>query len=332
MPQLSIIIINYNTFELTAQCIQSLQAHLKGLSYEIILVDNASRECDPQVFVSLFPTIRLVHLRENVGFGRGNNAGMNVAEAPVYLLLNSDTIVFSDAIEKTYAHLTSHESYGIVGCKLLNEDGTVQLSSSVPVRFPYLRLLVNANPFLFRLTRLFTGMADLDHVSETLEHQKRNYRCEWLSGAFMMVKREVVEQCGDFDPDFFMYCEDSEWCSNRISKKFEVRFFAEAAVIHLGGRSSGATAIQKQTLLSTFLYAYKTGKLNYLKALLIYAFNWVSNLIALPLFRSSNRKIAVHYLKAFVSIFPRLLFDIPFHSARYGSRKNFLIIDEYRRG
>lgn len=330
MPQLSLVIINYNTFQLTCNCLYSIQAHLLNLSYEIILVDNASTECDPLKFKDEFPSINLISLTENLGFGNGNNVGIRAASAPVILLLNSDTLVVDDAISQTYCFLMQYPDTGMVGCKLLNADGSEQLSSFIPVRYPYINLLINSNAFLSGLGRAFGIFKYYDHISMTLAFQKGNHVCEALSGAFMMIRKKVIEECGDFDPDFFMYCEDTEWCRNRISRKFSIRYYAEAAIIHYGGKSSLSDITQKQTMLSSFLYNYKTGIVNYTIALLITSFNALCNLLILPWMTKSSRRLIISQIKLFIQVLPYLFFDIPKYKKRYGGRPTPLRIGEYK--
>jgi GT2 family glycosyltransferase len=331
MPQLSIIIVNYNTYQYTVNCIRSIKSFVKQLEHEIILVDNASKECAPQKFLMEFPDIILIPLSENIGFGRGNNVGIRAAKASTLLLLNSDTLIFDDSIDKTFRFLHKQPFVGMVGCKLLNDDGTEQLSSFIHVRFPLLNLLINANPFLSALSRFLNVPSNYDHIRLTLKAQQKNHSCEALSGAFMMVKKEVIEQCGDFDPDFFMYCEDTEWCRNRIIKKFKIYYFTEASIIHLGGKSSTSVIVSKQTQLSSFLYNYKIGKITYCLVLAITLFNSICNLLALPMVKTETRVALTNQLKSLIAIVPYLLFDIPRYKRTYAGRPGMLIIDDYKK-
>lgn len=331
MPQLSIIIVNYNTYQVTVNCIRSIKDFVTQLDYEIILVDNASKECAPQKFLEEFPDIILIPLSKNIGFGRGNNVGIQAAKGSTLLLLNSDTLVFDDSIDKTYRFLHQQPLAGMVGCKLLNADGTEQLSSFIHVRFPLLNLLINANPFLSALNRLVHLPGNYDHIRLTLRAQQATHSCEALSGAFMMVKKAVVEQCGDFDPDFFMYCEDTEWCRNRIIKKFKIFYFAEASIIHLGGKSSSSVIVSKQTQLSSFLYNYKMGRITYGSVLAITFFNSMCNLLALPLVKAATRVTLANQLKSLMAIVPYLIFDIPRYKRTYAGRPEALIINDYKK-
>jgi GT2 family glycosyltransferase len=319
-PSLSIIIVNFNTFTITCQCIASIYAKTR-LDLEIILIDNGSHECDASQFSKIFPNIKLLVLPSNVGFARANNAGIKMAQGRVFLLLNSDTIVFDNAIERTLAYLNGLDYVGLIGCKLLNKDGSEQLSSLVPTRYPLVNLFVNGNPILNFLNKRFDLMVKFNYEKITARMQAHNHICEAVSGAFMMVKKEVVDSCGAFDPDFFMYSEETEWCRNRIiKKKFSVMYFSEASIIHLGGSSSSSFSKTGQALLSSFLYNYKLGNRNYVASILIYILNTITALLVMPFISSANRKRELDHARAFINIIPSLFFNIPKYGRRLGSR------------
>lgn len=329
MVDLSIIIVNYNTFSLTCSCIKSVYEKTHDLTFEIILVDNASSEVEATIFLQKFPDIILVVLKKNQGFGRGNNEGIKRATGKVLLLLNSDTYIFDNALKKTYDFLLKDKEVGLVGCKLLNEDGTEQSSSYIPVNYPLLNLFINGNPFLHKVYNLLGGQK-FDHVQQTLAWQKRTHVCEAVSGAFMMLRREVLDTCGPFDPDFFMYSEEIEWCKNRISKHFKILYFAEASVIHYGGKSSDSIYAHKQGTVSSFLYSFKRSYVSYFLTILIYIFNTLSVVVSLPLLRKELRFTLRQQIGCFFGVMYHVIFDIPFSGRAFGSRENPLTIREYR--
>ena len=124
--KVSVIIINYNTRQLTSDCIQSVIKYTAGSTYEIILVDNASSECDPEIFSAQFPSIKLIKSTINGGFAYGNNLGIEQAVGEYILLLNSDTILQEDSIGKTVAAMEMHPEAGVLGCRMVFPDGTLQ--------------------------------------------------------------------------------------------------------------------------------------------------------------------------------------------------------------
>ena len=126
MPIVSIILINYNTFQLTCNCIESIIQFTKGVDYEIILVDNNSIECDANLFLQKFSNVKLIKSAENGGFAKGNNLGIKQANGDFILLLNSDTYLIDDAISKTVNYYQQNKLNGIIGCKMLYPNGTLQ--------------------------------------------------------------------------------------------------------------------------------------------------------------------------------------------------------------
>src|SRR5258705_9398946 len=127
--QISIIIINYNNFDLTCHCIRSVIQFTSGIEYEIILVDNASSAVDPGNFLIEFPQARLIKSPVNGGFAYGNNLGIGHASGEYILLLNNDTLLTEDSISKSFHHLKNHKNTGALGCRMIFPDGRVQHSA-----------------------------------------------------------------------------------------------------------------------------------------------------------------------------------------------------------
>jgi GT2 family glycosyltransferase len=333
MPvDISIVILNYNTFDLTANCIRSIYEHTKKLTVEVIVVDNGSAERNPDDFLRQFPGIVLKKLPENVGFSRGNNIGIEVASADVVLLLNSDILVIDDAIEKVYSYFQPRPDLGMIGCKLLNEDGSEQLSSFVHVQYPLLNLWINSSPIFHQIARFFPSLDLYANYFEFVKRsQQKTHSCAAIGGAFMMFRRSTLSRYGFLDPDFFLYCEDTEWCRNRILKHHEIVYYSEAAVIHLSSRSSPSHLVEKQSLLSSFLYAYKLGTFNYLASLFIYITSSLLNLLLVFFMKKINRRKHVRLMLSFIALMPIILFNIPKFRRAFGSRTEPLRIREYRR-
>jgi GT2 family glycosyltransferase len=227
--QLSIIIINYNTFELTCKCIQSVYDKLEGLVYEIILIDNASTECDPRLFQQKFPGIHLIISETNTGFTGGNNIGVAAARGDYLLLLNSDTELINNAPKICYDYITKHKEAGMVTCQLLYPDGRIQhncrrfrtISWELLEIFPFYKLLPKAKREALMLHHYF-------------DHQ-RFMKCDWVWGAFMFFPRDIIEKLPKkkLSDDFFMYCEDTLWCLEFHQLGYEIHFLPEAKVMHI---------------------------------------------------------------------------------------------------
>lgn len=230
--QLSIIIVNWNTRDITRDCLRSVREHAGGLSYEVIVVDNASSDGSAEMVRAEFPDVRLIANDTNLGFGRANNQAMRVARGRYFLLLNSDTVVCDDAIQRLVNFVANDPAIGIAGCKLLFADRTLQSSCS---RFPSLRVALLEDLMLYKfLPRRLQGELLLggywphDHA--------RDVDAVW--GAAMIVRREVFEQTNGFDERIFMYGEDLEWCMRVRDRGWRIAFTPEAAIIHLNHKSS----------------------------------------------------------------------------------------------
>ena len=223
MIQVSIVIINYNTLKITEDCINSIILNTKDINYEIILVDNASNDGSVDYF-NYFEGIKFIPSSENLGFGKGNNLGIEVANGRYVFLLNPDTILQNNAVKILSDFLDENSLVGVVGANLYNDDGTYQPSFSQ--MYPSLGLeLSNFFHLLFLQNK------------ECINKTDQSIQTKSVVGAAMMIKREVIEKTGGFNPQFFMYGEEEEWC-NRIRKAgFYVFNVPTAKIIHLDGKS-----------------------------------------------------------------------------------------------
>lgn len=229
---LSITICSWNTVVDLRICLKSLELVRDEASFEVIVVDNNSEDGSAEMVASEFSWVCLERQTQNLGFTGGHNLALNLRRGRHALLLNSDTIVHAGAIQKTLEYLCQNDSVGIVGPKLLNPDGSLQLSCR---RFP------NPVAALFRNTpigKLFPNnrftreylMTDWDHNSPR--------EVDWVSGAAFLVRDEVIERVGSFDPAYFMYCEDVDWCFRVWKAGFKVVYLPSAEITHAIGRST----------------------------------------------------------------------------------------------
>jgi len=231
---ISIIILNYNTFEMTCDCIQSVIDKTKNTNYEIIVVDNASSNCNPDNFLIRFPQINLVKSDVNLGFSKGNNLGIENSEGSVILLLNSDTILINDAISECFNRLIKEDEIGIITCKLLFPNGDIQHQCR-----PFDTISLNLTERLRihklwsiekRSRRLLGGY--FDHKTEMI--------CDRIWGTFFMFKKEILNSFpkNKLSDQFFMYGEDNEWCYQlrRYTNK-KILYLPTAEVTHIMGGS-----------------------------------------------------------------------------------------------
>ncbi len=234
MKAVSIIIINYNTYKLTSACIRSVIETTKIVKYEIILIDNASSECDPQVFRDEFPEIKVISNASNLGFSKGNNIGIQEATGEFILLLNSDTILIDDSISILYEQIKKNQHAAIASGKLIFPDGRLQGCCQ---RFPSIKL------FLFEflgIQKFFSRRKAGKILLGSFFDYKTEVYPDWVWGTFMMIRSELIKELPEkkLNEDFFMYCEDIQWCWDFKKLGYQIYFTPLAKVIHIMGGSS----------------------------------------------------------------------------------------------
>ncbi len=226
---LSIVIVNWNTCALLAQCLASIYANVSGTDFEVIVVDNASQDDSVTMVKRDFPQVRLIENDENVGFTRANNQAMAVSGGRYILLLNSDAVVLSGASEGLLALAESHPQAGLVGAQLLNPDGTFQASYT-------------DFPTLWREFLILSGLGRLlyspHYPSHGPEEGRGPRQVDYVEGACLLVRRQVFQEMGGFDEDFFMYAEEVDWCYRMRQAGWEVWYAPQVRIVHHGGASS----------------------------------------------------------------------------------------------
>ncbi|PSR52063.1 hypothetical protein AHMF7605_00275 [Adhaeribacter arboris] len=316
---LSIIIVNFRTFTITVNCIKSIIANLRYLKYEIILVDNAPIEDFSTAFKEVSPNLTYIKSLENIGFGRANNLGMTYATGRYILLINSDTLVFDDSLLKCYQAMEADttKKIGLLGCKLLNEDKSFQPSFYPFRKNTLFNHLITNNWLLskiFGVNRLFQETNVIMEVGD-------------VSGAFMLLRKIVIDKVGGFDPDFFLYCEESEWCRERIAKYFKIIYFPMAAIIHLGGKSAPQGPMNVQAKLSQALLWYKKGWFNYMLYIVVTYLSMLVHISLLVFIKKSSKNIILADIKTSLKIFPYLFTDVIKYKKTWGNRKKPLIYE-----
>jgi GT2 family glycosyltransferase len=230
-PQLSVIVVNWNTRDLTDKCVRSVARYLASVPHEVIVVDNGSGDGSAETFATEYPAVRLIANQDNVGFGRANNQGMAAARGEWLLLLNSDTELIDDSVAQLVAHVRDEPEIGVAHCRLSFPDGRLQHSA---YRFPSIRLALFEDLGLYKLTpRLAPGALLGGYWGYTEERD-----VDWVAGAFMLMPREVFDRTGGFDERLFMYGEDMEWCYRIRDHGWRVRYYPQASIIHLDHASS----------------------------------------------------------------------------------------------
>lgn len=237
MLDLSIVILNWNTRDLLADCLTSIAETTEGLPLEVIVVDNASTDGSLEMVRERFPQVQLVANQANVGFARGNNQGVGLSHGRYLLLLNSDARLLPQAVQALLTVAEAHPGAGIVGAQLLNADGSFQASHS---RFPtqWQEFLI-----LSGLGRMWHGRW---YPSHGPEEDKGPQRVDYVEGACLLVRREAFDAAGGLDEGYFMYAEEVDWCYAMRAKVWEVWYQPAAKVIHLGGGSSRSRLPQRE--------------------------------------------------------------------------------------
>ncbi|WP_216689952.1 glycosyltransferase family 2 protein [Hymenobacter siberiensis] len=266
--QVSIIIINYNTFQLTSEAVESIIRHTHGVSYEIIVVDNASTECDPGLFAQRFPTIKLVRNPDNSGFAKGNNLGIRHAIGETILLFNSDAACLNDAVTLTYQELMADAKLGLTTARLEYPDGRIQHSCG---RFPSINLQLVE---LLRLQK-FMSAEQRGRILQGafFSHDEPLYP-DWVWGTYYHLKRGVIDKMpgGQLADDFFMYAEDLQWSYTVRKLGYNIKYVPQARVMHHFSQSTkkekrlnqGNMILQNEDTFLVREYGWATTKVYYL--------------------------------------------------------------------
>jgi len=218
----SIIILSYNTKDLLKSCLESIGKNLKGFEFEVIVVDNASTDATASA-ISNNNAIKLIQNKENLGFSKGNNIGAKKARGEYLLFLNSDTEIQDNGLRRMLEFFKEHSDIGIVGAKLTNPDESSQRSAG------------NFYSIINTILMLFGG----EHFVRF--SPKEIQEVDWVSGAFMMVRREIFRKLKGFDENFFMYMEDMEICFRAKKLGFSTYFYPDVSVLHKELGSSNRT-------------------------------------------------------------------------------------------
>jgi GT2 family glycosyltransferase len=245
MPELSILIVNFNTRELLQDCLRSI-AQDEGVQAEIIVVDNASRDGSAAMVRADFPQVCVLENDENEGFAKANNRAIARAGGQYLLLLNSDTVVHPGALQVMTDFLAAHPRAGAVTCRLLDADGSVQACvSGTPGPILLLFRLCGVSR-IFRDQRLrqrarqaagfFLGSTIRSYLDPYVSQSPA--QVENISGACLMLRREAIEQVGLLDESYFMYFEDMDYCLRLRQAGWKLYYLPEGEIVHLVGRSS----------------------------------------------------------------------------------------------
>lgn len=300
----SIIIVNYKTIKLVTECIQSIISHTFGISYEIIVVDNNSGDDVRGRLNDSFgigEKIKVLSLSENLGFGKANNEGFKIAKGRYFFCLNPDTILMNNAVKILADFLDEHPSVGACGGNLFDVNG--KPNHSFRRYLPGFEWEFNVLAF-YKLEKVkYRGNNEFNHAESPLS-------VGYITGADLMVRKNVIEQVHGFSPEFFMYFEETDLCYKIKRCGYDVVNVPQAHIIHLeGGSFSGGKAqkINKRAVemseISRLVYYKKnTGQFKYYILNVIYMVSLLINEIVFMCTRNSVWKYYEFKLKILYSL------------------------------
>lgn len=237
-PAVSIVLVSFNTRDLTRECLASLFEEMRqsGVDGQVIVVDNASNDGSADMIGNEFPNVRLVRSELNLGFGNANNRGFPLCSAPYVVLLNTDAFLHRSSLKCALAHMEMRPSAGLGGALLIGRDGTLQ---------PSARCFPTAWLELFNLSGLaarFPQNRLFGRLDRTWADPRQPAEVDWVPGAFSIVRRDLLEKIGYFDPCFFLYYEEVDLCRRIKNAGAEVWYWPDVVVTHIGGESSKTVA------------------------------------------------------------------------------------------
>lgn len=241
----SIVIVNFNTQDFLNRCLSSIYSHIKRNDVEIIVVDNASTDGSQAMVKSLYPYVHLIEHTDNLGFVAANNQAIKIAHGRFILLLNSDTTLTEDGVDELITFMENTPDAGIVGGKIFFPDKSIQYSCRRFHRFIWeffnqtVVLIKDISPFTKKMQ-----MADFDYNSIR--------QVDWVSGAYMLIRKEIIDRIGLFDPEIFMFFEDTDLCRRVRSAGYNVYFVPGSKIYHYHGMSA------KKNLARSIVYSFKS--------------------------------------------------------------------------
>jgi len=226
---ISVILVSYNTAKMSIESLDSLFNSVGDFELEVFVIDNASKDNSVELISTQFPNVTLIENKENVGFGRANNQALSLIKGDYVLLLNTDAFVATDTLQKSLNYMQSNPRCGVLGARLLSQNGEQQPSCRYfPTPF---------NLFVERvgLSYLLPKIKLVDDVNFNAELTQS---CDWVPGCYYMVRKQVVNDVGLFDPLYFLYSEEVDHCFAVKKAGWEVVYLADINVIHIGGESA----------------------------------------------------------------------------------------------
>ncbi|MBX7219088.1 MAG: glycosyltransferase family 2 protein [Blastocatellia bacterium] len=231
-PDVSVVVVSFNTRDLLRDCLHTLAREAGGVTYEVIVVDNASRDGSAEMVATEFPSARLIRSDINLGFAAANNCGFAIATGRYVVLLNSDAFLRPGALQAAVTRMDADQQVALGGGKLIGRDDSWQPSARTFPSVPNDFLCLSGLSARFPKSRFF-GRAD-----RTWADPDEPAEVDWVPGAFSIIRRSVLEEVGYFDERFFLYFEEVDLCRRMKAVGYRVQYWPDVVVVHLGGESS----------------------------------------------------------------------------------------------
>ncbi len=243
MCDVSIVIVNWNTCSELKACLSSIDASCRNLDYETIVVDNASEDGSVEMIQRDFSRVQLICNHRNEGFAKANNQAFAIAKGRYLLCVNSDVIVLDEAIAKFVVYADQHPEAGVLGCRILNKDYTLQRSCYLyPSALNLLFSCLYAD-VLFSQSRIFGRECftwwDFAHEKEV----------DLVKGCFFMIRQKVIQEIGSFDEHYFMFCEEADLCYRIRKAGYKILYYPEIQVVHIGQVSVRKMPVEMKLIL-----------------------------------------------------------------------------------
>lgn len=236
--ELSIVIVSFNTSDFLRGCLKSIKRHSKAIDYEIIVVDNASS--DDSVEVSKYFGAKVIANKKNLGFAAANNQGIKVAKGEFVLFLNSDTFIKDNVLGEMVSFLKKNPKIGVTSCRLKNSDGSTQATGGY---FPDLLrvfswMTIQDFPFVDKVILPFHPLHSKSTFARGEEFYKTKKNLDWVTGAFLLARKDVLSKVGGWDETYFMYVEEVDLCFKIKRLGYSVWYDPKWSIVHFGGKSS----------------------------------------------------------------------------------------------
>lgn len=262
----SVIIVNWNTSSLLQDCLTSLFEQTRDIVFETIVVDNGSEDDSVAMVRRMFPQVALLENKQNRGFAAANNQGIRLARGRYVLLLNSDTVILDGAIQLTVQAADQYPAAGILGCRVLNRDRTLQ-----PTCFMYpsaLNLLLSTT----YLYKIFSGSRFFGREKMSWWARDSEREVDVVTGCFMLVRKKLFDEIGLLDEAYFIYGEETDFCYRASQAGYVSLFTPVAEIIHIGGGSSKQMQVemilQARASILRFIWKHRTRAVYLLSGLL----------------------------------------------------------------